>query len=249
VGVRAYLAAFLLVPPDPLSAAVNCATPGKDGAGGTLAGVVNTYYPGTANVAAGATVIPVGARRGSATAIAAGDLVLVIQMQDADVNSSNTNAYGSGVAGSPFGYTALGSTGLYEYVVAVSLGGGNLTIIGANGGGLVNAYHAAAANNSTHGQRTFQVVRVPQYSSATLGSTLTAATWNGSTGGILAVDVSGNLNLGGATVSVDGLGFRGGGARQVTGDTGGANTDYVQDSGKNFDGAKGEGIAGRPRRV
>ncbi len=92
-------------------------------------------------------------------------------------------------------------------------------------------------------------MRVPQYSSATLGSTLTAAAWDGSTGGILAVDVSGTLSLGGATVSVSGLGFRGGGARQLAGDTGGANTDYVQDSAKNFDAAKGEGIAGTPRWV
>src|SRR5882762_11842511 len=34
---------------------VVCATPGNDGAGGTLAGVVNTYYPGTANAASAAT--------------------------------------------------------------------------------------------------------------------------------------------------------------------------------------------------
>jgi len=34
-------------------AAPLCAVPGKDGAGGMLSGVVNTYYPGTASVAAG----------------------------------------------------------------------------------------------------------------------------------------------------------------------------------------------------
>ena len=87
---------------------------------------------------------------------------------------------------------------------------------------------------------------MPQYSSATLTAGLTASPWNGATGGVLAIDVSGALDLGGATVSVDGLGFRGGGARQLAGDTGGNNTDYVQASGKNFDGAKGEGIAGTP---
>ena len=55
-------------------------------AGGTLTGVVNTYYPGVGSPAAGATSISVGTRRtaGAATAIATGDLLLVIQMQDAD---------------------------------------------------------------------------------------------------------------------------------------------------------------------
>ena len=63
-----------------------CVVPGKDGAGGSLSGVVNTYYPGTASVAAGVlnTCIAVGASRGSATAISNGDMLLVIQMQDAD---------------------------------------------------------------------------------------------------------------------------------------------------------------------
>ena len=34
-----------------------CATPGKDGAGGTLTGVVNAYYPGTGNPVAAATIV------------------------------------------------------------------------------------------------------------------------------------------------------------------------------------------------
>jgi hypothetical protein len=57
-----------------------CAIPGKDGPGGTLAGVVNTYYPGTASAPAGSTSIPVGAPEGSATLISSGDLLLIIQM-------------------------------------------------------------------------------------------------------------------------------------------------------------------------
>src|SRR5262249_8023339 len=117
------------------------------------------------------------------------------------------------------------------------------------GNGLANAYDNANANNSTHGVRRFQVVRVPQYSSATLTSGLTVAAWDGSSGGVLALDVSGALALGSATVSLDGFGFRGGGARQLAGGTGGANTDYVSDSGLNFHGAKAEGTAGTPRWV
>jgi len=174
-------------------------------------------------------------------------------MQDAAINSTNTGAYGDGGAGDPAtGWTSLNGSGLYEYVRAtgaVAVGGGTLTLQGTGtGAGLLNGYTNAAAT-ATQGQRRFQVVRVPQYSSATLAAGLTAAAWDGGTGGILAIDVSGNLSLGSATVSVDGLGFRGGGARQVAGDTGGANTDYVQVSTKNFDAMKGEGVGGTPATI
>ena len=49
------------------------------------------------------------------------------------------------------------------------------------GGGLLYTYTAAAASAS-QGARTFQVIRVPNYASATLTSTLTASACNGSTG-------------------------------------------------------------------
>ena len=88
-----------------------CATPGKDGAGGTLTGVVNAYYPpgaGVGTVAAGATSILLGAAAGAPaaqTSISSGDLLLIIQMQDATTNTNaatrNTGAYGDGVAGDP----------------------------------------------------------------------------------------------------------------------------------------------------
>jgi len=226
-----------------------CAVPGKDGPGGTLGGVINTYYPGTASVSAGATSIPVGASTGSATPIASGDLLMVIQMQDAAINSSNTDSYGDGVGGAPGnGSTSLNNSGRFEYVVATGAAGGTVPVRGAGGGGLLNSYTNANATAS-QGQRRFQVVRIPQYSSATLGSTLTAAPWNGTTGGILAFDVTGDLNLGSASVSVSGLGFRGGGTRQLAGGAGGTNADYVNLSTNAFHGGKGEGIAGTPRYV
>lgn len=227
-----------------------CANAGKDGPGGTLTGVVNTYYPGTASVSAGSTSISIGTSRGSATAIASGDLLLVIQMQDAAINSTNTDSYGDGASGSPAsGSTGINNSGLYEFVVATSGAGGTVTIRGAgSGNGLVNSYTNSAATG-TQGQRRFQVVRVPQYSSATLGSSLTASPWNGTTGGILVFDVAGALALGSATVNLNGMGFRGGGTRQLTGGSGGTSTDYVNLASNNFHASKGEGIAGTPRYV
>src|SRR5205814_9407043 len=74
-----------------------CGTPGNDGPGGTISGVINTYYPGSATASAGATSISVGAPNGALTPIASGDLLLVMQMQDAVINSNNTSSYGDGV--------------------------------------------------------------------------------------------------------------------------------------------------------
>ncbi len=218
--------------------AAGCANPGKDGVG-TPSGVVNTYYPGTASVSAGATSIPVGASSGSGTAIAAGDLLLIIQMQDADIAYSNDSNYGSG-SGTGSGYTNLNQTGYYEYAVAAgAVAGGFVSITG----GLAYNYRYRAASG-TNGQSTYQVIRVPQYSSATIAGTLSALSWNGSVGGIVAIDVAGTLTING-TVTANGAGFRGGFGRSLGGGAG-ANTDYRTSYLVNVNGSKAEGIAGSP---
>src|ERR1700722_19869935 len=237
-----------------------CATPAKNGAGGTLSTVINTYFPPSTAVtlAPASTSVTLGASRGAATAIASGDLLLFIQMQDAAINSTNSSSYGDGASGA--GSTNLNNSGMYEFVKATSnvgAGGGALTFVGSGpGAGLMFTYTDAAAT-ATQGQRTFQVVRVPQYSSATLGyvaGTAAAAAWDGSTGGVFALDVSGILTLNGATLSVDGTGFRGAAGLQLNGTTGRLNTDFVPVAPGAYAGAavagahgsKGEGIAGTP---
>jgi uncharacterized repeat protein (TIGR01451 family) len=241
--------------------AVACATVSQAAPGTNITGVLNTYYPGTANAAAGATSITVGAATGGPggvpTPIAAGNLLLVIQMQDASINDSNSVAYGNGSTGQ--GFTALNSAGDYEFVTAqssVGTGGGSVTIAGAgSGGGLVFAYHSAAASANA-GQSTYQVILVPQYTTASfsLATPPTALAWNGSTGGVLALDTSNTLTLNGATVQVDGQGFRGGAGLQLSGNGGGSNADYREVAPGAYGGTpvagfgapKGEGIAGTP---
>ncbi|RYD96771.1 MAG: hypothetical protein EOP61_17550, partial [Sphingomonadales bacterium] len=66
-----------------------CAAPGRDGIGVSITGVVNTYWASTASVSAGATSIVLGSSAGASAPIATGDLVLIIQMQDAQFNSTN----------------------------------------------------------------------------------------------------------------------------------------------------------------
>ena len=171
--------------------AVACAPVTQATAGTNLSSVLNTYYPGSASVTAGATSITVGAATGGPggvpSAIAAGNLLLVIQMQDASINDANTIAYGNGSTGQ--GFTALNSAGAYEFVTAqsaVGTGGGSITISGAgSGGGLVFPYHSAAASANA-GQSTYQVIVVPQYTTASFSAATppTALAWNGSTGGV-----------------------------------------------------------------
>ena len=111
---------------------ISCAAVAQATSGNNLGGVLNSYYPGTASVAAGATSIPVGAATGAGSAIAAGNLLLIIQMQDASINDSNTVAYGNGYTGQ--GFTTLNSAGDYEFVTAqnaVPATGGSVTIAGA----------------------------------------------------------------------------------------------------------------------
>ncbi|MBF8255703.1 MAG: conserved repeat domain protein, partial [Anaerolineales bacterium] len=255
-----------------------CGIPGADGPTPTLSGVANSYYPGSANAAAGATSISLGARdiRGSATTISAGDLLLVIQMQGAQIATNNDMRYGTGL-GTAGDQTQPGSgnngtsfvAGQYEYVIAqkaVGDAGGVLNVTT----GLTNSYSTAAFG--AQGQVSFQVVRVPQYSSVSLGGTVTAPAWNGSAGGLVALDVAGSLNLNGNTIDVTGLGFRGGAGIQMGGDNTHNNLDYLtlapnsanipsqitgaggtapapQNGLNTTNASKGEGIAGTPRYV
>lgn len=240
----------------PAGTASACATPGRDGAP-TLTANPDTYYPATnQTVPAGATSLGVGAAVGP-TPIAAGDLLLVMQMQGADIDYTNTDAYGDGVAGGA-ATSYLNNTnftaGQYEYVVAagaVPLGGGTVTTTT----GLRYSYQNASATTTT-GQRRFQVVRIPQYQNLTISGTVAPAAWNGSTGGILALDVTGQLTFGtGAKLDASGTGFRGGAGQQLTGTTGLTGTDYraaAPASGTTTTGAhamKGEGVVGTPRYV
>src|SRR6185436_14001400 len=236
---------------------------GKDGAGGTLAAVVNTYYPGTASVAAGTanTCISVGTARGAAATIANGDLLLVIQMQDAAIDSTNTTYYG-GANGTGAGATTV-TAGKYEFVKArgaIAGAGCAANQIPITGGGtnngLLNGYTNANAL-ATKGQERFQVVRVPQYSSATLAGataapwvTNTAAPIGLGTGGILAIDVAGAVTVNaGVAATVDGQGFRGAAGRLLPGGTPATNTDYRNPSTVTTHGGKGEGIGGTPKWI
>ncbi len=255
-----------------------CATPGLSGPNASLTGTLNSYYPGTgSNVGIGSTSIPVGAidttGGGVNTAIGTGDLLIVIQMQGAEINSSNSDCYGDnvGTAGCITRVTTTSSyaggntsnnylAGNWEYCTAIGpVAAGAVAVRCAGGAGTLNAYAATAAT-ATVGAYRYQVIRVPQYSSATLTGTVTAATWNGSTGGVASLQVAGVLTMGGNSIDASRRGFRGGGVTFVA-PYGPPVIDPVNGTsfyravaggipgGEREGNFKGEGIAGTPRLV
>ncbi len=231
-----------------------CASPGRDGSA-NISGTVNTYYrinATNATYSAGTTpTIPLTGKRGNLTpSLVPGDLVLIIQMQCADIDSSDSLNYGDGpggnndqiVGGSGYTTSAPGEcqAGRYEFVRAGP---------GSTDSQLVVAsplQYSYAHRPNQNLRRTMQVIRVPQYLDATLTGTVTAAPWDGFTGGVVVLDVAGRLNLNGQSVNVDGLGFRGGGARARASDDPRERFAWATD---NRHGTKGEGIAGTPRFV
>jgi hypothetical protein len=164
---------------------------------------------------------------GFGTALGVGDLLMIYQAQELDASSPASLI--DTTEGSPsFGaVVSPGGAGLYEFVYVSAIAGDQVTIV-TNGNltnsdtctGLKNAYDAGA-----------MVVRVPQLLNLTItgaGTTVTAPAWNGSTGGVVALDIrpgaprglatlddwvaaNGNLNIDVANgINVSGLGFRGG---------------------------------------
>ncbi|MDO6432893.1 T9SS type A sorting domain-containing protein [Flavitalea sp. BT771] len=214
----------------------------------TISSYGNTYYPGAqASVSAGATTITLGnaSTSGYGTVpISAFDVVLIIQMQGAQINSTNGTAYGDGT-GTGSGYLNNGQlmAGQMEYAVAASavpLTGGTLTVQSA----LSNSYKNA--NYGTDGQYRYQVIRVPLYYNATLGADIKPPGWNGTVGGVIALFVSYALNMNGHKIDASSMGFRGGGGKAYSNVGSGANTDFVAVASNKAGGSKGEGIAGTP---
>lgn len=155
----------------------------------SLSGVINHY----------AAVTAVDYCQNSATVSSIADFspgmtVLLIQMKGATINTTNTAAFGD--------VTDLGHAGRFEKATIASLSGNTVFFQNA----LVNTYHTGGS---------VQLVEVPVYENATVTGTLSAAPWNGQTGGILALEVSGTLTLQ-AGVDVSGKGFRGGIAEITT---------------------------------
>lgn len=147
----------------------------------SISGVVN-IYTAVSNISG--TDITVGSTAG----FAAGDRVLVIQMKGATIDETNTSAFGD--------ILSYGSAGYYEFADVASVSGSDIILENP----LCRTYDVSSA---------VQMVRVPVYGDVTISGIVTADPWDGSTGGVVAIEASGTITFN-ADINVDGQGFRGG---------------------------------------
>ncbi len=126
----------------------------------------------------------------------AGDMLLIVQAQGADV-TPDRDVVGFGAV------TDYGDAGGFELVTVrrVDDATGRIDIYG-NCGGLRNNYSVAGH---------VQVIRVPQYDALTVqaGASVVTPPWDGTTGGVVAISVRGSAQVDGM-IDASGRGFRGG---------------------------------------
>ncbi len=152
-----------------------------------------------------------------------GDRVIVLQMQGALINETNSASFGN--------ISDIQTAGFYEIHTIDSISGNEIFF--------ENTFLQELDVNGS-----LQIVSYPAFADAVVTSTLTAQPWDGSTGGVLAFEVSGQLTLE-ADIDVSGIGFRGGAINVVTSDcTFLTNADAYFYALTNWRGApKGEGVA------
>lgn len=213
---------------------------GKDGAKTiSTTEVVNAYTMLTANANAGATSINVASSSLSTnftTPLSQGDLIMIYQVQGASVEDTvaSPNINSSKFYPSWGRITNYNNCGNYEFVQVKSVPN-NSTI----------EIDCPLTLNYTSADRVL-VIRVPRYSSLTInnGGTLTTTPWNGSSGGVLAVEVLGTTTINtGGVIDVSGMGFRGGTALTTSFSTVYGGLRYA-DANQAEGAEKGEGIAG-----
>lgn len=150
-----------------------------------------------------------------------GDLVMIIQMQGALIDGSNTPTYGT--------VNDYGSAGLYE-IGRIKWISGNTIHLQKK---LINTYEVSG---------NVQIVYIPEYKNVTIDGPLTCQKWNGKVGGILAIQASGAVILN-ADFNVDGKGFRGGEVHDQTVASASYESAFVGTDSQKYS-KKGEGIAG-----
>ncbi len=188
---------------------------GRDGSP-SISGVVNYYTP-VINIDDDCSTISV--KNGSG--FSAGDLILIIQMQGARIDESESPSYGE--------ILDFKNAGNFEFVIVESVNGNNIYL-----------KYALTGSYTISGK--VQLIKVPQYVSPVITNSITCAPWNGKTGGVVVIDATQKVVMN-ADINVIGKGFRGGivesGYHQML-----FRYEYRVDPDKDFYSAKGEGIAG-----
>ncbi|GIV29918.1 MAG: hypothetical protein KatS3mg028_0984 [Bacteroidia bacterium] len=170
---------------------------GKDGNFTTSSNIiVNQYYSVTANVNSGDNFVTVS----PSPTLSPGDLVLLIQMQGASVNCyANPSNTVASLPNTNYGaITNYNNAGNYEFLQVNSVAGNTV-------------YLACPVQKNYTASGKVQLIKVPRFSNLTVNNTIYGNYWNGNTGGVVAVEVSGTLTINSSgRISADTIGFRGG---------------------------------------
>ncbi|MCT4580050.1 MAG: T9SS type A sorting domain-containing protein [Flavobacteriales bacterium] len=162
-----------------------------------------------------------------------GEAVIIMQMQDSVIGSNTNNNSSFGDLGT------IASAGLYEirFISSHTESGTTPNTITLNAA-MTNTYNINV--NSTVQIISFPTLGTPHY---TTTADLTGKAWDGNNGGVLAMNILGNLNLS-HNITVSGLGFRGGSASANFSGWIGCdhNGDYIKTANHARAGKKGEGI-------
>ena len=150
-----------------------------------------------------------------------GDTVLIVQMQGALVNVSNDASHGT--------VSGYSTSGVFEYGKVSSVGAGTIGLSATVSG----AYDITGS---------VQIVRVATYTDVTIDGNVTAPLWNGTTGGVVAIDASGTLTLT-SNINVNARGLRGGALPSNDVFSCAAGSTQYTGTGGNSIGNKGESIA------
>ncbi|MBU0488499.1 MAG: gliding motility-associated C-terminal domain-containing protein [Bacteroidetes bacterium] len=192
------------------------AQPGKDGGKVVSSAntVVNEYTTLSANVAPGGTSIQVASNVFNSSGnfagpLGPGDLIFIIQLQGATPNCWPERDWGAG----PDQYYGMPYDSTWGEVVNYNNCGNHefAQVAGVNGSYGILLDCGLQFGYSDTGK--VQVIRVPRYSSLNIvsGSSITCPEWNGTTGGVVAIEVLHDIFINsGASITATAKGFRGG---------------------------------------
>ena len=182
--------------------------------------VINTYTHTTATSFAGSTTLTVADNSmngGVFTSnLAAGDLVMIIQMQGASVDINNFPVLAGGIHTAP-------SANLYDWWLAMEDFGAILNykssgkfqtveVSGVSGNNLIQLQ--CGLDYTFASSKHVQVVRIPRFNDLTVSggiNSIISTAWDGQSGGIVALEIDGIFSINsGSSISASGFGFRGG---------------------------------------
>lgn len=182
----------------------------------SVSGIINDYATAT-DIQLGSITLD------DASAFDEGDKIVILQAKGAIIDETDDSTYGDIVS--------LGEAGNYEFAEISHKSGNTLDLV-----------HSLCYDYQVDEQ--VQVIRVAYYDKdVVVDGDLTAPAWDGSKGGVLVLESTGNIELE-ANINLNGLGFRGG-AKNGSATRGGLTYICEFNSGKG--GIKGEGIIDIPQ--